>query len=204
MKKVLKQTWWDENLNDKMGIFLDWVGTTNAESKVYFRQFLKNSSVKFKNCLDVGCGPATEFFGFKNDGINMEYTGVDSSTVINELNIVKGIPMIKAEGHLIPVENSSHELVFSRHVLEHQIAFEPMLEEMIRVSSKLAVHIFFIKPTELPQEYIWTKSQEKNLYHTRYNIQDIENFLKLNSKVERFEWQEINEAENILFVRIKS
>jgi ubiquinone/menaquinone biosynthesis C-methylase UbiE len=203
MKSVLKQTWWDQNLNSKMDTFLDWVGSSDAESKVYFRNFLKNSNTKFKNCLDVGCGPATEFFGFKKDNINIEYTGVDSSSVLNNINTEKGIPMIQSEAHRIPVDDSSFDLVFSRHVLEHQLNFEPILEEMIRVSSTLATHIFFIKPTQLDQEFIWTKSQQENLYHNRYNINDIKNFLKLNPKVEKFEWNEINDLENILLIWIK-
>jgi ubiquinone/menaquinone biosynthesis C-methylase UbiE len=203
MKNVLKQTWWDDNLNSKMETFLNWVGNSDAESKIFFRNFLRTSDVKFKNCLDVGCGPATEFFGFKKDGIDIKYTGVDSSTVLNKINTEKGVSMIQAEGHSIPVDDSSYELVFSRHVLEHQLSFEPILEEMIRVSSNLATHIFFIKPSNLPQEFIWTKSQQENLYHNRYNVTDIENFLKLNKKVDRFEWKEINELENVLLIWIK-
>jgi ubiquinone/menaquinone biosynthesis C-methylase UbiE len=204
MKNVLKQTWWDDNLNSKMETFLNWVGDSDVESKIFFRNFLKMSDINFKKCLDVGCGPATEFFGFKKDGISIEYTGVDSSTVLNRINIEKGIPMIQAEGHSIPVTDSSYDLVFSRHVLEHQLSFEPILEEMIRTSSHLATHIFFIKPTESPQRFIWTNSQKENLYHNQYNISDIEDFLKLNKKVDKFEWKEINELENILLIWIKN
>lgn len=204
MKNVLKQTWWDDNLNSKMDTFLNWIGSSDAESKVYFRNFLKTNKITFDKCLDVGCGPATEFFGFKNDNINIEYTGVDSSLVLNEINIKKSIPMIQAEGHSIPVDNNSYDLVFSRHVLEHQLAFEPILEEMIRVSSNLATHIFFIKPTDLPQEFVGIELQQENLYHNRYNIKDIENFLMSNKKVKSFEWREINELENILLVWVKN
>jgi ubiquinone/menaquinone biosynthesis C-methylase UbiE len=204
VKNVLKQTWWDDNLNSKMDTFLNWIGSSDAESKVYFRNFLKTNKITFDKCLDVGCGPATEFFGFKNDNINIEYTGVDSSLVLNEINIKKSIPMIQAEGHSIPVDNNSYDLVFSRHVLEHQLAFEPILEEMIRVSSNLATHIFFIKPTDLPQEFVGIELQQENLYHNRYNIKDIENFLMSNKKVKSFEWREINELENILLVWVKN
>lgn len=204
MKNVLKQTWWDDNLNSKMDTFLNWIGSSDAESKVYFRNFLKTNKITFDKCLDVGCGPATEFFDFKNDNINIEYTGVDSSLVLNEINIKKSIPMIQAEGHSIPVDNNSYDLVFSRHVLEHQLAFEPILEEMIRVSSNLATHIFFIKPTDLPQEFVGIELQQENLYHNRYNIKDIENFLMSNKKVKSFEWREINELENILLVWVKN
>jgi ubiquinone/menaquinone biosynthesis C-methylase UbiE len=201
---ILKQTWWDNNLTAKMNKFLGWVGDSDAESKIFFRNIIKTSQIQFKNCLDIGCGPATEYLGFQQDNIEIEYTGVDSSVILNNINIEKGIPMIQAEGHAVPVSNSSYDLVFSRHVLEHQLSFEPILEEMIRISSMLVAHTFFIKPTDHPQELIWRKSEKDNLYHTRYNIKDFENFLNSNVKVDRFEWQEINSKENVLLVWIKS
>ena len=201
---ILKQTWWDNNLSTHMNKFLGWVGESDAESKVFFRNIIKTSQIKFKNCLDIGCGPATEYLGFRQDNIDMAYTGVDSSVILNNINIEKGIPMIQAEGHSVPVNDSSYDLVFSRHVLEHQLSFEPILEEMIRISSTLVAHTFFIKPTDQPQELIWRKSEKDNLYHTRYNIKDFENFLNSNIKVDRFEWQEVNSKENILLIWIKS
>jgi ubiquinone/menaquinone biosynthesis C-methylase UbiE len=186
-----------------MNKFLGWVGESDAESKVFFRNIIKTSQIKFKNCLDIGCGPATEYLGFQQDSIDIAYTGVDSSIILNNINIEKGIPMIQAEGHSIPVSDSSYDLVFSRHVLEHQLSFEPILEEMIRISSTLVAHTFFIKPTDQPQELIWRKSEKDNLYHTRYNIKDFENLLNANAKVDRFEWKEINSKENVLLVWIK-
>jgi len=201
---ILKQTWWDNNLTTNMNKFLGWVGESNAESKVFFRNVIKTSQIQFKNCLDIGCGPATEYLGFQQDNIDIEYTGVDSSVILNNINVEKGIPMIQAEGHSIPVSDSSYDLVFSRHVLEHQLSFEPILEEMIRISSMMVAHTFFIKPEDQPQELIWRKSEKDNLYHTRYNIKDFENFLNSNVKVDRFEWREINSKENILLVWIKS
>jgi ubiquinone/menaquinone biosynthesis C-methylase UbiE len=201
---ILKQTWWDNNLTTNMNKFLGWVGESNAESKVFFRNVIKTSQIQFKNCLDIGCGPATEYLGFQQDNIDIEYTGVDSSVILNNINVEKGIPMIQAEGHSIPVSDSSYDLVFSRHVLEHQLSFEPILEEMIRISSMMVAHTFFIKPEDQPQELIWRKSEIDNLYHTRYNIKDFENFLNSNVKVDRFEWKEINSNENILLIWIKS
>jgi ubiquinone/menaquinone biosynthesis C-methylase UbiE len=201
---ILKQTWWDNNLTAKMNKFLGWVGGSDAESKVFFRNVIKTSQIKFKNCLDIGCGPATEYSGFQQDNIDIAYTGVDSSVILNNINIEKRIPMIQAEGHAVPVEDNSYDLVFSRHVLEHQLSFEPILKEMIRISSIMVAHTFFIKPTDQPQELIWRESEKDNLYHTRYNIKDFENFLSSNVKVDRFEWKEINSKENMLLVWIKS
>lgn len=202
MKTILEQTWWDENLNSRMEEFLNWIGASSAESKVYFRNFLKTSPLEFKNCLDVGCGPATEYFGFKEDGIILEYTGVDSSKILNDLNRKKGIPMIMAEAHSIPANEAEYDLVFSRHVLEHQLNFEPILAEMIRIGKKLVVHIFFIKPSELSQEFIWTDLQKDNLYHNRYNIQDMETFLHTHPKVKKFTWHDINKQENMIAIEL--
>jgi SAM-dependent methyltransferase len=199
MKKILKQTWWDNNLNSKMQTFLNWVGDSDSESKVFFRNLLKSFSIKIENCLDVGCGPATEYEGFKKDNIDIKYTGVDSSTVLVELNKSRGVPMIHSPAHNIPVEDNSFDLVFSRHVFEHQPDFKPILEEMIRVSSKLVSHIFFIKPGEYEKIKF---TEEENLYHVRFKKIDIENFIKNHAKVKKFEWIDINQKENMLLIWI--
>jgi len=195
-----KQTWWDDNLSNKnmFKTFLGWVGDSSAASKKKFREFLKNKN--FKTIIDVGCGPATEFFGFADDGINIDYTGVDSSKFLVEHNKSRNIPMLLAEAHNIPVNDNSFDVAFSRHVLEHQPSFKPVLNELIRISSKLAVHIWFHKPED--REIIDYDSNQK-LYHNFYRKDDIENFLKLNKKVKNIEWIDVDEKENILLIWLK-
>ncbi len=197
MSKVLQQTWWDSNLKTKMDEFKGWVGDHNAESKSFFRNYIKKNNLKFNNMLDVGCGPATEYYGFKNDLIDIDYTGVDSSVILNQLNKEKNINMLNAEAHNIPVSDSSFDLVYCRHVLEHQPSFESVLKELIRCTKKLAIHIFFIKPEEKEQINYDSNS---NLYHNKYSKLDIELFLKNTKKIKKFEWQEINKSENILLM----
>jgi len=200
MTDIYKQTWWDNNLNNDYmyNIFLGWVGDSSAKSKVFFREFLKQHN--FKSIIDIGCGPATEFFGFKNDNINIEYTGVDSSSILVDKNLKQGIPMIKAEAHSIPIEDSSYEIAFSRHVLEHQPSFGPVLDEMIRIGKKLAAHIWFKKPSN--QEII-SYDQAQQLYHNIYNKEDINKYILSNQKVKNFEWVEIDETESLLLIWLK-
>lgn len=200
MSEIYKQTWWDNNLtnNNMFNTFLGWVGDSSAESKVFFRNYLKDKD--YKNIVDVGCGPATEYFGFKQDNINIEYTGVDSSEFLFNYNKNRDIPMIHAEAHRIPVDNDSFEISFSRHVLEHQPSFKPVLDELIRISSKLAVHIWFHKPEDVE---IIDYDDAQKLYHNFYKKIDIEEYLKLNEKIKNFEWVDINEKENILLIHMK-
>jgi ubiquinone/menaquinone biosynthesis C-methylase UbiE len=203
MKKTIEQTYWDSNFkNDKefADKFFTAIGDKQSHSKVWFREWLKNSSIKFQNCLDVGCGPATEHFGFAEDNIDINYTGVDSSNYLCNLNRSKGVNMIEAHAHSIPTNDASYELVMSRHVLEHNPDFRPVLNEMIRCASKLAVHIFFLRPKE--EEIIRYKEKE-NLYENTYNLHDINEFLSNHDKVLNFEWTRINKKEDIVFIWTK-
>jgi SAM-dependent methyltransferase len=193
------QTWWDNNLNFKMNEFLNWIGDTNAESKKFFRKFCIDNKFQFKNILDVGCGPATEYEGFLQDKITTTYMGVDSSKILEELNKNRNVPMIRSNCENIPIEDSTYELVYSRHVLEHQPNFEKVLTEMIRCSNHYIANIFFIKPSDHQQI---SYCPNENLYHNLYNIQDIENFLHLNNKVKKFSWIDINKQENLLFIEV--
>lgn len=203
MSKVIEQTHWDQKFKEDPEFadkFFAAIGDKNAHSKVFFRQWLKSNPIKFRNCLDVGCGPATEHFGFQDDQLGITYTGVDSSSHLCQFNKSRGIDMIEAHAHSIPVRDTSYELVMSRHVLEHNPDFRPVLNEMIRCASRLAVHLFFMKPKE--KETIRFDDNE-NLYVNTYNLHDINEFLSNHPKVEKFEWEEINKKEKMILVWIK-
>lgn len=196
-----KHTWWDDNLpnSETFNTFTGWLGDDNAESRVWFRNYLKENP-NYSSLVDVGCGPAVDHFAYPNHGINIKYTGVDSSVYLNERNTGLGVDMIKSEAHDISVQDSLYDIAYSRHVLEHQPDFRANLKELIRVGSKLAVHVFFIKPGDVEGiEY----NSEMNLWHNRYKTADIEAFLLANPKVESFKWYDINNEENILIVKLK-
>jgi ubiquinone/menaquinone biosynthesis C-methylase UbiE len=195
-----KHTWWDNNLSNKntFKIFTEWLGDDMAASRIWFRKYLKENP-NYSSILDVGCGPAIDYYAYPKHNINIKYTGVDSSIYLNERNKKLGIEMIQSEAHNIPVKDSAYDIAYSRHVLEHQPDFRANLKELIRIGSKLAVHIFFIKPSEVNGiKY----NSEMNLWHNSYNIKDIEQFLLINTKVKSFEWHNITEEENILIINL--
>ena len=47
-----EQTFWNNFMNDeKLNIFSDWVGDSEAESKVFFYKYIKNAN--FESILDL-------------------------------------------------------------------------------------------------------------------------------------------------------
>jgi len=196
---TFKQTWWDDNLPDRFEEFNSWVGDKNSQSKVYFRKYVKDKN--YKTLIDLGCGNATEYFAYKEEYPELNYLGVDSSEILYKKNIENDVPMWLSSAEETNLTDNHSEIVFSRHVLEHQPSFLPVLSEMIRLASKEAIHVFFIPPGD-NQEHIGYDGTE-NLYHNRYNKSDIEKYLVLNEKIGSFFWYNINVVETALIIKIK-
>jgi ubiquinone/menaquinone biosynthesis C-methylase UbiE len=194
-----KQTWWDDNLTDRYDEFSSWIGDSNSRSKVFFRNYIK--SKKYTSLVDVGCGNATEFFAYQKEYPELKYTGLDSSKLLNERNCKLGVPMILASAENTKLASNFAEVAFSRHVLEHQPKFQPVLNEIIRIASNIAIHIFFIPPSDNSEHIGYDSSQ--NLYHNRYNKKDIEEHIISNHKVKSYEWINIENIELALIIHIK-
>jgi ubiquinone/menaquinone biosynthesis C-methylase UbiE len=196
---LFKQTWWDNNVKEKFDEFKSWIGDFNAESKVHVRAYV--ASKGYKSLIDCGCGPATEHDGYKNDGYGIDYVGVDSSKVLHDFIVNRGVPAVHAPVEQIPVEDSSFDVCFSRHVLEHLPTYMFALNEFVRIAKKEVINVFFIIPTEEKEQINY--DGKENLYHNRYNKKDIENLLNENQKVDNFYWEQINKQETILHVFVK-
>ena len=162
------QTWWNYNAEKSLDIFKDWVGDSNAESKLYMANYLKDKS--YKSLVDAGCGNATFYDTLVHNQLDIKYIGVDSCKYFINLNIDRGLNMIESDIRNITVPDSSIDIVFSRHTFEHQPTFRDILGELIRVAIKEITHIFFIKPSDTEDiKY----SHEDNLYHNCYSKTDI-------------------------------
>lgn len=198
--KIFEQTWWENNLTNKNKFdeYLGWLGDKNSESRIFICDNIKEMEIK--SIADFGCGPCVEYLSLKNDGYEFDYMGIDSCTYLKEYNESRDIPFLNVPIEKTGLESSSFELAYSRHVLEHLPSYKEGLEEMIRVASKYAIHIFFIKPSDEEKINYW---EEENLYHNQYSKNDIETYLKANAKVESFEWLDITEKENALVITLK-
>lgn len=198
MNTKFTQTWWDNNLDTHMDIFKQWIGDYNAESKVKIRNHV--ISKKYKSLVDFGCGIATEYYGYKNDGYEIDYLGIDSSKILHEKNTNDGVPMMLSDVDNTPLKNNSYEISFSRHVWEHQPSYKSCLDEMIRVASKEVIHIFFIKPNI---EEVINYNSESNLYHNTFNKSEIEKYCYENKKVKNVYWLDINQQECSIHIELK-
>ena len=116
----MNQTWWNQNLSNGkiMDQFKNWIGDYSAQSKVVMRQYIISKG--YKSIADVGCGVATEYDGYKNEGYQIDYVGIDSCSILVNNNKSIGIPMIESNCEKIPLPDNSVDVAYSRHVFEHQ------------------------------------------------------------------------------------
>ena len=189
------QDWWDKNLATRYEEFASWIGDSTATSKKMFREYVKSKG--YKSLIDFGCGNATEFFAYKEEYPELEYMGADSSTFLYTLNISKGIPMALVQNDKTLLLRNQADIVFSRHVLEHQPSFKPLLVEMVRLALTEVLNVFFIPPQD---KEIINYDPADNLYHNTFCKQEIEDFLKSLPDVDSFTWIPVTSTEVALSI----
>jgi len=204
MKKKFEQTYWNATMHqtDFHKQFVDWVGEADAESKVFFRNLVEEKNIE--NILDVGCGFAADYKPLIEKNPNVKYVGLDSCVHLIDRNSSQGVPMILSDATEMPFDDSTYELVYSRHTFEHQPTFEHILDEMIRVSNNYVAHTFFIKPSTDSDVIEIKYTQHDNLHHNTYDRNEIEKFCSDHPKVRSFEWFDINKDEEMLFIKVET
>lgn len=192
--KATDQTWWDKDIKDQFGSFQVWVGKSNAKSKQYMRDYIKKGN--FTSLIDVGCGMCDDFFAYQRENPELDWQGVDSSQFLTTRHYDKKIPVVNQKAHDMKFDDNSFDVAYSRHVLEHQRYYQPILAEMIRVASKMVTHIFFIPPRD---KEIIHYNEETNLYHNTFNKSEIENWLYKHNNVKVVQWIPLG-TEEILII----
>jgi hypothetical protein len=190
-----KQTWWDKEIKNQFNDFKSWVGSTEETSKKWARAFITNHN--YKSVVDIGCGMCDEHFEYKKLDPELIWTGVDSSFFLTNEAVMKGGKVINREGHDTGLADNRFEVSYSRHVWEHQKHYLPIMLEMIRISSKLMMHVFFIKPQE---EEIIHYTESNNLYHNTFDKNEIEAHLKLNDKVKDWIWVPMSDTPEVILI----
>lgn len=195
-------SWWNKNVETRMDDFKSWIEDHNQPTKLYCRKYV--ASQGYKDIIDCGCGIATEYYGYKHDQYNIEYTGLDSCQHLIDMNKNRGINMIEAEleGDL-PLKSNSYECVYCRGVIEHLSSYEKTINEFIRVGKKEVLIGWFIKPDNNDDEDKIDYWAEEDLYHNKYRLSKLESFILSNPKVDKISWNDINEKENVLHIILK-
>lgn len=196
------EQWWEKNLINVFSLesFKNWLGQENSESRIKCREHLKK--MNYKNFLDVACGVCTEYFGFKKNEINIEYTGIDITPKLVKNANDLGINVKEGSIEAIPFADNSFEIVYARHILEHLDYYEKAIKELIRVAQKECFIVFFIPPSTQDDKIDLATHYNYLLYHNRYNREKIEKFVLSLNKTKNIQWNEL-EKESILHIYIK-
>lgn len=193
-------TWWNQFAEVRLEDFKIWTGDFNQPGKVYFRNHVATKN--YQSLIDCGCGVAADYYAFKQDGYTIEYTGLDSCNFFIKLNRENGIQMVEAElEKTLPITDNSYDLVYCREVIEHLSFYEKTISEFIRIGKKEVLILWFIKPDNAGEQINYWAAED--LYHNKYNLNKLENFILDNSKVKNLEWININEKQDALHIYLK-
>lgn len=198
------EQWWERYaLTEKASDFINWLGDVTAPSRVTAREYIKNQS--YKTFLDIGCGLCTEYFAILKEQMPINYCGLDLTPSLIQRARALGINVLEGSVENIPLEDSSFDICYVRHVLEHLPYYTKALSELIRVASKEILIIWFIEPSADNDRINAGDTNGLPVYHNQYNKNLLELFIKKNSKVSHLTWESIhNSQEIILHIYLKS
>ena len=194
-------TWWNKNIpGQRLEEFKSWLVDGYQSDRIYCRKHIANQ--KYQTFLDVGCGIAVEYFGFIDDAYPIEYTGMDSCNYLIDINRSKGIQMIEAElDNPLPVVDGYYDCVYAREIMEHLQFHRRTLDELIRIAKKEVIVTWFIRPDHEPEDIRYRADED--LFHNKYNVDNLEKFILSNDRVESLSWHNPNEKHAVLHIRLK-
>ena len=173
---ITKQNeWWEKNVPSRLNEFVSWLGTSENITRLFMKEFVVNNNIK--SILDTACGPCIDYEVLRNVGI--EYCGVDSTSILVSMALLRGINVKKANIEELPFEDKSFDMVYGRHILEHLEYYEKAITEAVRCSRKYIMYTFFLKHND---EDVFRINEDT--YANSYNLEKMFNFIifKLNCK----------------------
>lgn len=197
---VLKphEEWWQKNWAGKDE---NWLGGTKMISRAMMRSHVRQKG--YKTILDIPCGNCIDYKGIKEENVPVHYTGMDITPLIVERANKLGINVKHGSIEAIPMADSSVDITYSRHILEHLSYYEKALAELIRVAAKEVFVVFFIKPMNQKDDVKTLDLNGFPVYHNRYDKAKLEQYVLNFAKVDHIEWEDIDRVEAILHIYVK-
>ncbi len=194
------EQWWEQCLGSQVSMltFSQWLGDINAQSRVAVREHVKNKN--YKSILDIPSGLCIDFFGFKHNGVDIDYYGIDITPKLVDYAQAQGINVHCGSIEEIPMRDASVDVCYARHILEHLDYYQKAISGLIRVATKEVIIVFFIKPGEKPDKIHYSDCGGYLLYHNYYNQQQLEQYVQTFSQVDKLEWEEVSSNEIILHI----
>jgi len=152
-------------------------------------------SKEAETILDVACGAGPEYFGLQKSRPDLKYTGLDITPRLVSYCQSKGINVVLGTANNILFNDSSFDIVHSRHSLEHMKDFRDALSEFIRVAQKNVFVSFFIKPLEGFKKISKVEpNSDLDFYNNQYDKLEIQDFLNAITKVSTYQWVDIHDG----------
>ncbi len=196
------EQWWEAKCKEKekFELFAGWIGGEDELSRIAMRAHIQKKN--YQLLLDIPCGLCVDYAPLKQNNHQMKYHGVDITPTFVERAQALQIPVTHGKIQNIPFPDSSFEVAYSRHILEHLDTYIEAIKELVRVASKEVIVIFFIIPTNKDNDLIVTGPVDGYpIYHNRYSRIKIESFLNTLEKVKEYSWEYVpNTTECILHI----
>jgi SAM-dependent methyltransferase len=102
---------------------------------------------RVETVLDIGCGTGSVLSEIRKCGIGTNHQGIDIADPNEHVDpAAEGMTLLEYDGEAIPFPNSSFDLVYASHVVEHVLHPRGFLKEISRVAKRL---IYLEIPCEL-------------------------------------------------------
>ena len=137
MEKHLR--YWQDSCSDKDS--QSWLGNPFDSWKKELRLYIKNSN--YNSLLDCGAGLFAQYFGFKEENIDIEYTATEITEKYLDVGRSQGIDVYNYPVQNMPFPNKSYDVVLCLGVINHQRDFKDVIMELTRVAKKEVIITFF-------------------------------------------------------------
>ncbi len=149
--------------------------------RIAWRQYLETKSAdKQIRVLEVGFGSGIDYKTLESTGIldtgQIEYYGVDVTEAFVDY-AQKHFHKMKSfliDGYHLPFDNNYFDVVYLRHVLEHQTHYKDLLSEVFRVCRGEVFIIFFIELSDSESDSI---NFDGTWYHNKYSRKLFQEFV---------------------------
>ena len=126
---------------------------------------------------------------------DLKYTGLDITPRLVSYCQSEGINAVLGTANNMLFDDSSFDIVHTRHSLEHMKDFRDALSEFIRVARQNVFVSFFIKPLEGSKKITDVRpDQDLEFYNNQYDKLEIEDFLNPMTKARAYQWIDIHEG----------
>jgi ubiquinone/menaquinone biosynthesis C-methylase UbiE len=169
---ITKQNeWWEKNIRERYNEFVSWLGDPLATTRLFMKEFCLNNGVK--SLLDTACGPCIDYEVLRDT--NIHYSGIDSTSVLVEMALLRGINVKQANIEALPFEDNSFDIVYGRHILEHLEYYEKAITEAIRVTNHYVMYTFFL---EHRSQDITRIDPQLGTFANSYDLNKMQEFIK--------------------------